>query len=189
MSRNLILFFCWAKYSVCKMTPQTILILVLSLFLISSEGSHKTSIEKNQLLSGCCLVMAISQLSWGFLFNLCPIKFLFELYSLRYFKRGLPYVSRSMSPFLRQLVSPYDFWHHFMASNNIAWLEKKIKIYFCPALTKLALDLHVNFCLFVCLSVRLSVCVSVCLSGLFFKASHWMIYWLLTVVLVTYLSD
>ena len=31
---------------------------------------------------------------------------------------------------------------------------------FCPALTKLALDLHVNFCLFVCLSVCLSVCVS-----------------------------
>ena len=25
--------------------------------------------------------------------------------------------------------------------------------YFCPALTKLALDLHVNLCLFVCLCV------------------------------------
>ena len=37
---------------------------------------------------------------------------------------------------------------------------------FCPALTKLALDLHVNFCLFVC--------VFVCLSGLFFKASNWL---------------
>ena len=36
---------------------------------------------------------------------------------------------------------------------------------------------------------RLSVCLSVCLSGLFFKASNWMIYWLLTVVLATYLSD
>ena len=35
---------------------------------------------------------------------------------------------------------------------------------FCPALTKLALDLHVNFCLFVCLSV----CLSGCISGLFF---------------------
>ena len=35
----------------------------------------------------------------------------------------------------------------------------------------------------------LSVCLSVCLSGLFFKASNWMIYWLLTVVLATYLSD
>ena len=39
--------------------------------------------------------------------------------------------------------------------------------------------------LFVCLSV----CLSVCVSGLFFKASNWMIYWLLTVVLATYLSD
>ena len=51
----------------------------------------------------------------------------------------------------------------------------------CPALTKLALDLHVNFCL--------SVCLSVCVSGLFFKASNWMIYWLLTVVLAPYLSN
>ena len=33
------------------------------------------------------------------------------------------------------------------------------------------------------------VCLSVCLSGLFFKASDWIIYWLLTVVLATYLSD
>ena len=32
---------------------------------------------------------------------------------------------------------------------------------FCPALTKLALDLHVNFCVFVCLSVCLSVCLFV----------------------------
>ena len=38
---------------------------------------------------------------------------------------------------------------------------------------------------FVCLSV----CLFVCLSCLFFKASNWMIYWLLTVVLATYLSD
>ena len=30
-------------------------------------------------------------------------------------------------------------------------------IFFCPALTKLALDLHVNFCVSVCLSVCLSV--------------------------------
>ena len=52
---------------------------------------------------------------------------------------------------------------------------------FCPALTKLALDLHVNFCVFVCLFV--------CVSGLFFKASNCMIYWHLTVVLATYLSD
>ena len=29
----------------------------------------------------------------------------------------------------------------------------------------------------------------VCLSGLFFKASNWMIYWLLTVVLAPYLSN
>ena len=29
----------------------------------------------------------------------------------------------------------------------------------------------------------------VCLSGLFFKASNWIIYWLLTVVQATYLSD
>ena len=36
---------------------------------------------------------------------------------------------------------------------------------FCPALTKLALNLHLNFC------------VSVCVSGLFFKACNWMIYW------------
>ena len=35
----------------------------------------------------------------------------------------------------------------------------------------------------------LSVCVSVCLSGLFFNASNWIIYWLLTVVQATYLSD
>ena len=60
-------------------------------------------------------------------------------------------------------------------------LTLEIINHFCPALTKLALDLHVNFCLFVCLSV--------CLSGLFFKASNWMIYWLLTVVLAPYLSD
>ena len=59
----------------------------------------------------------------------------------------------------------------------------------CPALTKLALDLHVNFCLFVCMFVCLSVCLFVCLSVLFFKASNLMIYWLLTVVLAPYLSD
>ena len=41
----------------------------------------------------------------------------------------------------------------------------------------------------VCLSVCLFVCLFVCLSGLFFKASNWMIYWLLTVVLATYLSE
>ena len=46
-------------------------------------------------------------------------------------------------------------------------------IFFCPVLTKLALDLHVNFCL----------------SGLFFKACNWLIYWLLTVDLAIYLSD
>ena len=57
--------------------------------------------------------------------------------------------------------------------------------HFCPAPMKLALDLHVNFCVSVCLFV----CLSVCVSGLFFKASNWMIYWLLTVVLATYLSD
>ena len=45
----------------------------------------------------------------------------------------------------------------------------------------------VNLWVFVCVCV--SVCVSVCLSGRFFKASNWMIYWLLTVVLATYLSD
>ena len=38
-------------------------------------------------------------------------------------------------------------------------------------------------CQFLC--VRLFVCV----SGLFFKASNWIIYWLLTVVLATYLSE
>ena len=52
---------------------------------------------------------------------------------------------------------------------------------YCPALTKLALDLHVK--------KSLSVCLFVCLSTLFFKASNWMIYWLLTVVLAPYLSD
>ena len=35
---------------------------------------------------------------------------------------------------------------------NVKWAKS-----FCPALTKLTLDLHVNFCLFVCLSVCLSV--------------------------------
>ena len=62
---------------------------------------------------------------------------------------------------------------------------KYFLMYFCPALAKLALDLHVKKSLFVCLFV----CLSVCLSGLFFKASNWMIYWLLTVVLAPYLSD
>ena len=39
-------------------------------------------------------------------------------------------------------------------------------------------------CLFLC------VCLFVCQSfRSFFKASNWMIYWLLTVVLATYLSD
>ena len=38
-------------------------------------------------------------------------------------------------------------------------------------------------CQFLC------VCLSVCVSGLFFKASNCMIYWHLTVVLATYLSD
>ena len=55
---------------------------------------------------------------------------------------------------------------------------------FCPALTKLALDLHVNLCILY--SFLLSVCV---FSGLFFKAFNWMIYWLLTVVLAPYLSN
>ena len=64
-------------------------------------------------------------------------------------------------------ITSYSVWHS--------------KTFFCPALTKLALDLHVNFCG--------SVCLFVCLSGLFFKASNWMIYWLLTVVLATYLSE
>ena len=32
-------------------------------------------------------------------------------------------------------------------------------------------------------------CLFVCVSGLFFKASNWMIYWHLTVVLATYLSE
>ena len=59
--------------------------------------------------------------------------------------------------------------------------SSSFKGFFCPALTKLARDLHVNFGLFVCLFV--------CLSGLFFKASNWIIYWLLTVVLATYLSE
>ena len=58
-------------------------------------------------------------------------------------------------------------------------------ICYCPALTKLALDLHINFCVSVCVYV----CMSVCLSVLFFNACNWMIYWLLTVVLATYLSD
>ena len=32
--------------------------------------------------------------------------------------------------------------------------QLKLGLDFCPALTKLALDLHVNLCLFVCLSFR-----------------------------------
>ena len=36
---------------------------------------------------------------------------------------------------------------------------------------------------------RLSVCLSLCVSGLFFKACNWLIYWLLTVDMATYLSD
>ena len=42
-------------------------------------------------------------------------------------------------------------------------------------------------CQFLCVCVF--VCLFVCLSGLFFKASNWIIYWLLTVVLAPYLSD
>ena len=53
---------------------------------------------------------------------------------------------------------------------------------FCAELTKLALDLYVKK--WMCVRV-----VCVCISCLFFKASNWMIYWLLTVVLATYLSD
>ena len=48
-----------------------------------------------------------------------------------------------------------------------------------------AQQLYAQPCVFVCLCV----CLSVCLSSLFFKASNWMIYWLLTVVLAPYLSD
>ena len=69
----------------------------------------------------------------------------------------------------------------FLGFATISMSAQKNHKNFCPALTKLALDLHVNFCLFVCLCA--------CLSGLFFKASNWIIYWLLTVVLATYLSD
>ena len=52
---------------------------------------------------------------------------------------------------------------------------------FLSSANEVSTGLHVNFCLFVCLSV--------CVSSFFFKASKWMIYWLLTVVLATYLSD
>ena len=45
------------------------------------------------------------------------------------------------------------------------------QVNFCPARTKLALDLHVKKSLFFCF-----VCVSVCFSfRSFFKASNWMI--------------
>ena len=43
-----------------------------------------------------------------------------------------------------------------------------ISCYFCPALTKLALDLHVN----LCMSVRLSVFPAICISGLFLVAKQ-----------------
>ena len=82
-----------------------------------------------------------------------------------------------LGPNLGKIWNWEQFWT-LGTPPQICWAYSQ---YFCPALTKLALDLHVNFCLFVCLSV--------CLSGLFFKASNWIIYWLLTVVLATYLSD
>ena len=57
-------------------------------------------------------------------------------------------------------------------------------ILFVQRLTKLALELHVNFCI-------LSGCMYfVCMfSGLFFKASDWVIYLLLVVVLAHRLSN
>ena len=58
-----------------------------------------------------------------------------------------------------------------------------VQLYFCPALTKLALDLHVNFCMCVCI---MYVCMYVRMfSGLFFEASDW----LLVVVLAPRLSN
>ena len=47
-----------------------------------------------------------------------------------------------------------------LATTLVATINDIFFSSFCPALTKLALDLHVNFCP----SVRLSVCLFVCLS-------------------------
>ena len=71
-------------------------------------------------------------------------------------------------------------WHRFLKSFAIfVKLSKKI-FSLCPVLTKLALDLHVNF----------RMCSVLCvLSRLFFKASDWLIYKPLTVVLAPFLSN
>ena len=48
------------------------------------------------------------------------------------------------------LMALMDIWRYYHHNGND----------FYPALMKLALDLHVNFCVFVCLFVCLSVCLS-----------------------------
>ena len=48
----------------------------------------------------------------------------------------------------------------FQMPNPFIWFSKKPSLFWCPTLTKLALDLHVNF--------RMSMCVSVCI--LYFRS-------------------
>ena len=70
---------------------------------------------------------------------------------------------------LKERINSEIIFHYFKGTSYC----------FCPALTKIALDLHVNFCI-------LCVCVfSVCFS----KVSNCMICWLLTVVLAPYLFN
>ena len=68
------------------------------------------------------------------------------------------------SPLFLAISAPLFFTHnlyphcslHFTHPGPITFPTPFLDLslpYFCPALTKLALDLHVNFCLFVCLRV------------------------------------
>ena len=71
-------------------------------------------------------------------------------------------------------------WQPFIDFNSFQHLKLLLFpslfmiIFFCPALTKLAMDLYVNLCLFVCLYY---ICSLLCISGLCFKVSDWMIWW------------